>query len=90
VQPEITFGSIKVLTDGEDHEGCLVLADGKLVAILVRLDDPVYDASLLGGWYLEIGFGAALEARHDWFASLEEAAVMIAANVKPFGRRSPE
>jgi hypothetical protein len=30
---------------------------------------------------IEIGFGAALEMRHDAFASLEEAAQVIAADL---------
>jgi hypothetical protein len=70
-----------VLTDTEDREGSLVLANGKLVAVLVRLANPAYDRTLLGSWYLEAGFGAALEMRHDLFASLEEAAQVIAADL---------
>ena len=79
--PQITFQRVEVLTDSEDHEGCLVLADGKLVAVLVCVTDPVYDQHLLGAWYLEVGFGAALEMRHDAFANLEEAAQVIGATL---------
>jgi hypothetical protein len=81
MEPQITFQPVEILTDGKDHEGCLVLADGKLVAVLVRLTDPVYDRHLLGAWYLEIGFGAALEMRHDAFASLDEAAQVIGGDL---------
>ena len=72
---------MEVHSDNEDREGCLVLVDGQLAAVLVRLDDPVYDAPLLGAWYLEAGFGAALEMRHDVFANLEEAAEVIGADL---------
>lgn len=65
---------MEVLTDTEDHEGCLMLANGKLVAVLVRLSDPAHEPPLLGSWYLEAGLGAALDMRHDLFATLEGAA----------------
>lgn len=88
MQPRITFQLIEVLTGSEDHEGCLVLADGTLAAVLVRLADPVYDQPLFGCWYLEMGFGAALEMRHDVFASLEQAAQVIAADLTKASRKS--
>ncbi|MDB5475511.1 MAG: hypothetical protein JWP49_1022 [Phenylobacterium sp.] len=40
---------------GEEGEGCLVFAEGWLVAVLVRLSDSHEDES--GYWFLEKGFG---------------------------------
>ena len=79
MEPRITFAAIEVFSDGEDHEGCLALANGRLVAVLVRLTDPVYGPALVGSWYLEMGFGAELEMRHDLFANLGEAEEALAA-----------
>lgn len=77
MRPKISFQPIEVVTASEDREGCLVLADGKLAAVLVRLNDPAHDPMLRGAWYLEAGFGF-IESRHDLFASLEEAADFVA------------
>jgi hypothetical protein len=41
----------------------------------------VYEPPLRGSWYLEIGFGASLDRRHDVFVSLEEAAKVIGAEL---------
>lgn len=38
----IEFHPIQVMTRGEDGQGQPVLADGQLVAVLVRLSDPAY------------------------------------------------
>ena len=73
---QISFQPIEVLTASEDREGCLVLVDGKLAAVLVRLSDKVHEPLLRGTWYVEAGFGF-LDRRHDLFASLEEAAAFI-------------
>jgi hypothetical protein len=90
MQPQMTIQLIEVHTDSEDHEGCLVLADGRLTAVLVRLADPVYEEPLLGSWYLESGLGAALEVRHDVFASLEVAVQAIGADLTtPLRRPRP-
>jgi hypothetical protein len=67
---------IEVLTASQDREGQLVLVDGKLAAVLVRLADTCHDPLFQGAWYLEAGFGA-LDGRHGLFASLDEAAVSI-------------
>jgi len=86
VEPLITFQPVEVLHDDRDHEGYLVLADGRLAAVIVRLADPEYGQRLVGSWYLEAGFGS-LEMRHDLFASLEDAARTIADLVPRFGKR---
>ncbi len=51
----IDFRSVRLSAPGGGEDGCLVLVDDLLSAILVRLaeDGPAPDES---GWYLEIGF----------------------------------
>ena len=73
---QITFQPIEVLTASEDREGRLVLVDGKLAAVLVRLRDQAHDPLLRGAWYFEAGFGL-LDSRHELFASRGEAAASI-------------
>jgi hypothetical protein len=76
MHPKISFQPIEVLTASEDREGCLVLVDGKLAAVFVRLNDVAHEPLLCGAWYLEAGFGL-LDGRHELFASLEEATASI-------------
>jgi hypothetical protein len=52
----IDLQPIRVRTGHQDGEGRLALADGELVAVLVRLDDPVH-GDQRGRWFLEAGFG---------------------------------
>lgn len=86
MEPQITLQAIEVFTDSGDRKGRLVLIDGSLAAVLVCLGDPVHAPHLLGAWYLEVSFAAALEGRHDLFASLEEATTAIgAALARPAG-----
>ncbi|MBV8888220.1 MAG: hypothetical protein JO305_00975 [Alphaproteobacteria bacterium] len=77
MNPTIGFQPIEVMTGSQDYEGRLVLADGKLVAVLVRLSDDGHDSVLRGSWYLESGFGF-IERHNELFATLEEAAAAIA------------
>ncbi len=53
----ITFLPIPVLIDGQDGAGMLVLADGQLTAVLVRLDGEAHPLDQRGRWHLEAGFG---------------------------------
>ncbi len=62
---------VRVDTQGEDEEGCLVFGDDRLVAVLVRLSDQ--HGALAGRWHLEHGFGALDGPEHPSFASLEAA-----------------
>jgi hypothetical protein len=76
MRPQISFQPIEVLTASEDREGRLVLVDGKLAAVLVRLSDKAHDPLLRGAWYIEAGFGL-LDGRHGLFASFDEAIASI-------------
>ena len=53
----ISFQSMRVLIDGHDSEGRLVLADDQLAAVIVRLDGEAHDLAQKGLWHLEAGFG---------------------------------
>ncbi|WP_246215708.1 hypothetical protein [Microvirga makkahensis] len=56
-----------------DREGRLVLVDGELVAVLVRLDGDTHAADVRGQWFLEAGFGPLDTKRHPTFTDPEEA-----------------
>jgi hypothetical protein len=73
---QIDLQPIEVLTASDDREGCLVLVDGQLAAVLVRLRDRAHDPLLRGAWYLEAGFGT-VRTQDRMFASLEEAVASI-------------
>lgn len=70
---------IRVDTGWEGDEGCLVLADGRLVAVLVRCS-PV-NADIVGRWHLGAGFGRLKDADGADFASLEMAIDWIAQHL---------
>ena len=67
---------IRVATRCADKDGQLVLADGELVAVLVRLADAAH-GRLVGSWYLEAGFGACAAARPPVFDTFEAAQTWI-------------
>ena len=54
---DVSFQPMRVLIDGYDSEGRLILADGQLTAVIVRLDGEHHDLERKGRWYLEAGFG---------------------------------
>ncbi|AWN39547.1 hypothetical protein [Methylobacterium durans] len=76
----ITLQQVVIGTQSPDAEGRLAYADGKLVAVLVRLSDELHAADgLAGQWCVEAGFGACdvgvlsvqfpgLEAARNWIA----------------------
>ena len=67
----LTLQPVRVETGSNDQEGCLVFADGRLVAVLVRLSDQHDD--LAGQWYYEHGFGPFDGPGHPVFGSLDAA-----------------
>jgi len=54
---DIWFMPMRVLIDGHDTDGTLVLADNQLAAVFVRLDGTHHDPEHKGWWHLEAGFG---------------------------------
>ncbi len=65
----------RVETGSTDEEGYLVRADGRLVAVLVRLSDV--QGELAGSWFLEAGFGRCVSVDGPVFESLTEAEAWI-------------
>ncbi len=68
----ISFQTIPILIDGHDVEGCLVLHDGQLVAVLARLDGEIHDEQSRGRWHLETGFGPCQAVGTHLFETLDE------------------
>ena len=69
------------MTGSCDEDGRLVTLDGRLVAVLVRLQDPSH-GDLVGSWYLEAGFGpCGGEVSMPCFPTIETAIDWILARV---------
>ncbi|GLK68400.1 hypothetical protein GCM10008179_20380 [Hansschlegelia plantiphila] len=66
------FQPIKVATGSSDEEGRLVLLDGRLIAVIVRLDDEAHGAAR-GQWSLEAGFNGVDSVKPPLFANLQSA-----------------
>jgi hypothetical protein len=78
---------MRIKTNSKDENSVLVLSDGSLVAILVRLDDPIH-GSAQGRWYLEAHFDHVPDTER-LFESLDEAEAWIAEQTEnPAARRS--
>ncbi|MCJ2049380.1 hypothetical protein [Methylobacterium sp. J-070] len=72
---------IAVDTNSPDREGMLVIANGLLVAVLVRLAEPKHDN--VGSWFLEAGFGRLQGQRVSAFPTLEDASRWLRRHLKP-------
>ena len=86
--PYISLQPMRVLIDGHDSEGYLVLADDQLAAVIVRLDGEAHDEAQKGLWHLEAGFGKCTPPPYGappW-ATPEEAGLWV--EEKLTGRRS--
>jgi hypothetical protein len=55
--PDISFHPMRMLIDGHDREGTMILADGQPVVVIVQLDAQSPDPEHEGLWKLEAGFG---------------------------------
>lgn len=75
LSPVIRCQPILVDTASPDEKGCLVLADGCLVAVLVRVADTGdgQDREKLSGWHMEAGFGRCAAPVPPLFDTLAEA-----------------
>ncbi len=80
--PTIELRPIHVRTGSKDKEGRLVLADGELAAVLVRLDDEMHGSDQ-GKWFLEVMFGSPRRA--EPFAAVEDAEAWLKEQIRPFG-----
>jgi hypothetical protein len=70
--PTIEFQAIRIDTSSHDEEGRLILVDGRLVGVLVRLD-ATEQAPLQGCWSLEAGFGPLASLTPEPFTDLDHA-----------------
>ncbi|HEY8383835.1 MAG TPA: hypothetical protein VIL09_16980 [Microvirga sp.] len=73
----ISFMCMRVLIDGHDSEGRLVLADEQLAAVFVRLDGTHHDSQHKGWWHLEAGFGKCSVRDAPLFKTVEEAGMWV-------------
>jgi hypothetical protein len=75
----LSMKPVQIETGGADQEGFLVFADGRLVAVLVRLSAE--HEGLAGRWFFEHGFGRLDAPTHPIFVDSEEAEAWIAAHL---------
>ena len=68
---------MRVLIDGHDTDGQLVLADNQLAAVFVRLDGTHHDPQHKGWWHLEAGFGKCNSRNARLFKTPEEAGAWV-------------
>jgi hypothetical protein len=74
---DISFQPMRVLIDGQDSEGRLILADSQLVAVIVRLDGQTHHPEHRGRWHLEAGFGRCEARNAPLFRTLDEAGAWV-------------
>ncbi len=70
---DITFQPMRVLIDGHDSEGKLILADDQLAAVIARLDGKAHRSKHKGRWHLEAGLGKCAVRTEHLFKTPEEA-----------------
>ena len=86
-EPMISRLHMKIKTNSKDENSVLVLNDGYLVAIVVRLDDPMH-GSAQGRWHLEAHFDH-VPGTDRLFRDLDEAVAWVAEQTEnPSARRS--
>ena len=74
---DISFQPMRVLIDGHDSEGRLILVNGDLAAVIVRLDGQTHDPEHKGLWNLEAGFGRCSVRNAPLFKTPEEAGAWV-------------
>ena len=74
---DISFQPMRVLIDGHDTDGRLILADNQLAAVFVRLDGTYHDPEYKGWWHLEAGFGKCNVRNTPLFKTPEEAGAWV-------------
>lgn len=67
---EIAFEPVRVAVRGGE-EGRLAFADGRLVAVFVRLSEDYDDHA--GSWFMEVGFDRLDGPKHPAFPDLDTA-----------------
>lgn len=77
--PALECRPILVNTASPDEKGCLLLADGRLVAVLVRVAGIHVEpgGAKLSGWQMEAGFGCCAVPVPPLFDTLADAAAWV-------------
>jgi hypothetical protein len=83
---DISFQPLRVLIDGHDSEGNLVLADNQLAAVIVRLDGEHHDPEHTGLWHLEAGLGKCAVRTTHLFKTPEDAGAWVERTLTPEAR----
>lgn len=76
----VVLQPISVDTASPDEVGMLVIANGLLVAVLVRLDAPEHERR--GAWYMEVRLGRLAKVRAPVFDTLEDATRWVRQRLK--------
>ena len=82
---DISLMPMRVLIDGHDTDGYLVLADNQLAAVIVRPDGSHRDAEHAehkGWWHLEAGFGKCNIRDAPLFKTPDEAGAWVEQTLK--------
>jgi hypothetical protein len=74
---DISFMPLRVLIDGHDSQGNLILADNQLAAVIVRLDGETHASEHKGLWNLEAGFGKCNSRDASLFKTPDEAGAWV-------------
>ncbi|WP_128561046.1 hypothetical protein [Methylobacterium crusticola] len=82
VETLVVLQSIAVDTGSPDREGRLVIANGLLVGVLVRLDTPEHEEER-SNWFFEAGLGRLQGLRAPTFDNLEAATRWVRKHLKP-------
>ncbi len=82
VETLVVMQPIAVDTASPDRNGMLVMANGMLVGVLVRLDDPEHEHQN-GDWFVEVLFGRRQGSRPLSFTTLDEATRWFRMQHKP-------
>jgi hypothetical protein len=80
---DLAWQSIRISTSAfNDAEGRLILANSKLVAILVCLPKQYAEPEFRGTWLVEAGFGP-LSGKQGSFATFEDAMQWVRERLEP-------
>ena len=81
VETLVVLQPIAVDTASPDREGRLVIANGLLVAVLVRLDAPEHE--MPGFWFLEAALGRLPGIKAPPCEELEDATQWLRRRLRP-------
>lgn len=83
---QISLQPVRIDTGSRDEEGFLVFADGRLIAVLVRLEDEEH-GPVRGKLFLETGFGAFAATEAVYFDDPDRARAWFATRHGQIGEQ---